>query len=521
MEVFLIKAAQLVLALVLLVTIHEFGHYIFARIFGMRVSKFYLFFNPWFSILKYDPRKNTLTFVGWTKKTLKPGATGYTEETKDVKLFGKKIRTKVIRKKNPDDYIEEPRSFKTFRLGKAHPAKDPNKPTWRDTIYGLGWLPLGGYCAIDGMIDETTDSSQLSKEPQPWEFRSKKAWQRLLVMMAGVIMNFVLAIAIYIGIAFYWGDPAIPYDQVTEGWNFSPELKEAGFQDSDMPIMIDGKKIDEKDDFVAWKLIQDGAEITAIRNHQDTIMIKIPQGTTVKYADPDHQRSPITLRIPVVVSKVMPGEGAEKAGLQVGDRIVKVGNDTVPATTLEKNVLLDILANYKDKDVKLGIIRNGEYIEKDAHVNDSGQLGVALALPQDVYPITRIEYGFFESIPVGIKKGTERLTTYVSSLKLLFTKQGAKSVGGFGAIGDMFPEKWNWEQFWNLTAFLSVILAFMNILPIPALDGGHVLFTLYEIVTRRKPSEKFLEYAQMIGMLFLFLLLIYANFNDIYRLVIK
>lgn len=489
METFLIKAAQLILAFIILVTIHEFGHYIFARIFGMRVSKFYLFFNPWFSILKYDPRKGTLQLIAWTKKT------------KDTN--GKET--------------EEPRALKTFRVGKPHPAKDPNKPGWRDTVYGLGWLPLGGYCAIDGMIDETTDASKLSNEPEPWEFRAKKPGPRLLVMLAGVIMNFVLAIIIYIGIAVYWGDRSVPFDQVDEGWDFAPELKAAGLRDGDMPIAIDGKKIDDTDDMIFWKFIQDNSVITAIRDHKDTIRVTIPQGTLEKYADPDHKRLPVSLRYPVIVAKLASGEGAEKAGILKGDRIVKVANDTTPSyTELQKALKLNA-----GKMVDISVIRNGKLTVMPVEINSEGLLGINLTPPDQIYDFERVNYGFFESIPIGISRGVERLTSYVSSLKLLFTKQGAQSVGGFGAIGDMFPEKWDWESFWNLTAFLSVILAFMNILPIPALDGGHVMFTLYEIVTRRKPSEKFLEYAQMAGMAFLFLLLIYANFNDIYRFFIK
>lgn len=498
METFLIKAAQLILAFVILVTIHEFGHYIFARIYGMRVSKFYLFFNPWFSLLKYDPRKNTLSIIAWTKKVK-------VEKDGDAE------------KKSDKEYIEEPRALKTIRLGKPHPATNPDKPGWRDTLYGLGWLPLGGYCAIDGMIDETTDASQLSKEPEPWEFRAKKPFPRLMVMIAGVIMNFVLAIIIYIGIALYWGDRSVPFDQVTEGWDFAPELKAAGLHDGDMPIAINGKKIDNVDDMVLWKFIQDGTKITAIRDHKDTITVTIPEGTTEAYADPDHKRLPMALRIPVIVSRLSHGEGAEKAGILEGDRIVKVANDTTPSfvelqTALQKNA---------GKTVDVEIIRNGKEMVLPVEVNADGLLGIGLTAPDQIYDFKRVNYGFFESIPIGIGRGVEKLTTYVSSLKLLFTKQGAQSVGGFGAIGDMFPAKWDWESFWSLTAFLSVILAFMNILPIPALDGGHVMFTLYEIVTRRKPSMKVLEYAQIAGMAFLFLLLIYANFNDIYRFFIK
>jgi len=498
MEIVLIKAAQLILAFVILVTIHEFGHYIFARMFGMRVSKFYLFFNPWFSILKYDPREGKLQIIGWTKKV------------KEKVIDPDTLDAKTVER-------EEQRALWTVKAGKPHPSKNPNRPTWRDTLYGLGWLPLGGYCAIDGMIDETTDASQLSKTPEPWEFRAKKPWQRLLVMMAGVIMNFILAIIIYIGVAFYFGDPAFPFDQVSEGWDFQPELQAAGLRNGDMPIAIDGEKIDHTDDMVFWKFIQDGTRITAVRNHVDTVNVVIPDGTTEAYADPDHKRLPMMPRVPVIVDKTAPGEGAEKAGIEVGDRVVKVANDTTPTYTELTAALLD----HKGEMVPVTVIRDGKHITYDTQVNDDGKLGIQLLTIDKIYPYERIERGFFESIPLGISRGVDKLTAYVSSLSLLFTKTGAQSVGGFGAIADLYPDKWNWESFWNLTAFLSVILAFMNILPIPALDGGHVLFTLYEIITRRKPSEKFLEYAQMIGMAFLFLLLIYANFNDIYRFFIK
>lgn len=517
METFLIKAAQLILAFVILVTIHEFGHYIFARIFGMRVSKFYLFFNPWFSLLKYNPRANTLQLVGWTKQVLKPGAKGYVETSEDVRLLGIKLYTRIRRERIADDFTTEQCALKTIRLGKPHPVENPDKPTWRDTLYGLGWLPLGGYCAIDGMIDETTDASQLAKEPEPWEFRAKKPFPRLLVMMAGVIMNFVLAIIIYIGMAMYWGDRSIPFDQVSEGWDFAPELQASGLKNGDMPIAINGERIDNTDDLVLWKFIQDGNVITAVRNHTDTVNVTIPEGTTLKYADPDHKRMPMALRLPVVVSKLSPGEGAERAGIALGDRIVKLGNDTTPSYT----ELLASLETNAGKTVDVTVLRDGKEKVMPVEVNGDGKLGIGLTPPDEIYPFDRVNYGFIESIPVGITRGVEKLTTYVSSLKMLFTKQGAQSVGGFGAIGDMFPEKWNWESFWSLTAFLSVILAFMNILPIPALDGGHVMFTLYEIITRRKPSEKFLGYAQTAGMLFLLLLLVYANFNDIYRFFIK
>lgn len=485
METFLIKAAQLILAFVILVTVHEFGHYIFARMFGMRVSKFYLFFNPWFSILKYNPRQGTLQLIGWTSKA--------------------------------KDGNEEPRALKTFRVGKPRPAKDPDKPTWRDTIYGLGWLPLGGYCAIDGMVDETTSADSLAAEPKPWEFRAKKPLPRLMVMIAGVLMNFILAIVIYIGIALYWGDVHVQYGSLKEGFDYGRQLTQAGFNPGDRPISIDGKTLTGNEDSMIWDLIQDGAVIKVVTMDGDTVDHVIPAGTTEALAAQNEPAGTMALRMPVYVARTVHGEGAQQAGILPDDRIVKVAADTTPSFT---ELTASLTAN-AGKTVPVTVMRGNRQVTADTRINGDGKIGIELKPLQEIYPVDTVTYGFFESIPVGIGKGVDRLTTYVSSLKLLFTKTGAQSLGGFAAIGDMYPDKWDWEKFWNLTAFLSVILAFMNILPIPALDGGHALFTLVELVTRRRPSDKFLGYAQMVGMAVLLLLLVYANGNDIYRLFFK
>lgn len=490
METFLIKAAQLILAFVLLVTIHELGHYIFARIYGMRVDKFYLFFNPWFSLAKYDPRKGTLQLLAWTKKK------------KNV-VDGKEVEE------------EEPRALATLRVGKPHPAKPGAKPGWRDTLYGLGWLPLGGYCSIAGMVDETTDADQLAKEPEDWEFRAKKPFPRLMVMVAGVLFNFILAIIIYIGIAWYWGDRVVQYRDTYEGFDYVEQLEKAGFKAGDIPLAVNGVATDAKDDDVLWNMIQDGARVTVLRNHTDTIEITIPKGTLESMAD--LKTAAIAPRFPVAIADVVAGEAAVKAGIQADDRIVKLNNDTIPSfTELQKSLKANV-----GKDVTLTILRGDKTVKVNCHVSDEAKIGIKLKPVDEIYPVEEVKYTFFQSVPKGIGDGTDRLVTYVSSLKLLFTKSGAQSLGGFGAIGDLYPDQWNWYSFWQITAFLSVILAFMNILPIPALDGGHVVFVLWEIITRRKPSIKVLEYAQMIGMAFLFLLLIYANANDIYRFFIK
>ncbi len=467
MEAFLLKAGQLVAALSLLVIIHEFGHYMFARIFGIRVDKFFLFFNPWFYLVKYNPKTKKWSFFKDKKDASQP-----TDE-----------------------------------------ASKSEKATWRDTEYGIGWLPLGGYVQIAGMIDETQDASKLSAEPQPWEFRTKPAWQRLLVMIGGVLFNFLLAIAIYAGITFTWGEQYIEFDNATAGMAYVETAKNIGFQDGDIPLLADGEKINVTDHDHIMKMVE-AKTVTVLRNGTDSVNIAIPDNFLFQLND---EKGFFAYRVPVHVAKVVNGEAAEKAGLQDNDQLVSVAGVATPSYT---EFTAELLKN-AGKEIEMGVIRNGESTTVKITPNKAGKVGVQLKPITDIYPTTTIDYTFLQSIPKGIEMGCNQMVTYVSSLKHLFTAEGAQSLGGFGAIGDLFPESWSWYKFWTITAFLSVILAFMNILPIPALDGGHVLFTLYEIITRRKPSEKFLEYAQTVGMLLLFALLIYANANDIYRFFIK
>ena len=467
MEAFLLKAGQLVAALSLLVIIHEFGHYMFARIFGIRVDKFVLFFNPWFYLVKYNPKTKKWSFFKDKKDASQP-----TDE-----------------------------------------ASKSEKATWRDTEYGIGWLPLGGYVQIAGMIDETQDASKLSAEPQPWEFRTKPAWQRLLVMIGGVLFNFLLAIAIYAGITFTWGEQYIEFDNATAGMAYVETAKNIGFQDGDIPLLADGEKINVTDHDHIMKMVE-AKTVTVLRNGTDSVNIAIPDNFLFQLND---EKGFFAYRVPVHVAKVVNGEAAEKAGLQDNDQLVSVAGVATPSYT---EFTAELLKN-AGKEIEMGVIRNGESTTVKITPNEAGKVGVQLKPITDIYPTTTIDYTFLQSIPKGIEMGCNQMVTYVSSLKHLFTAEGAQSLGGFGAIGDLFPESWSWYKFWTITAFLSVILAFMNILPIPALDGGHVLFTLYEIITRRKPSEKFLEYAQTVGMLLLFALLIYANANDIYRFFIK
>lgn len=457
METFLIKAAQLIVAFAILVIIHEFGHYIFSRIFGVKVEKFYLFFNPWFTLYKYKPKK----------PAPKPG--------------------------------------------------EEEKMTWRDTEYGIGWVPLGGYCKIAGMIDESMDTEQMKQPAKQWEFRSKPAWQRLLIMVGGVLFNFILAIIIYTGIVFAWGEKYIPFRNATEGMMYSETAHKVGFVDGDIPLAADGKELTYYSGDELLKML-DAKVVTVLRNKCDTVNINIPDGfifTANKEAEEGNLF--MAYRLPVVISDLQPGMGAVKAGLMKSDSIVSINGVSTPSFDIFKAEL----DKNPDKDVTIGFVRNGQPMESKVAVDAAGKIGIMLTPLTDIYRTVTREYSIFASIPRGIELGVEKLTSYVSQMKYVFTREGAKNLGGFGAIGNIFPESWNWEQFWSITAFLSVILAFMNILPIPALDGGHVLFLLVEIITRRQPSEKFLEYAQMAGMAFLFALLLFANGNDIYRFFFK
>ena len=438
-------------ALALLVTIHEFGHYIMARIFGIKVEKFYLFFNPWFSLVKWKP---------------KPG------------------KQKLDKDGNP-------------------------KASWRDTEYGIGWIPLGGYVKIAGMIDESMDREQMKLPAKEWEFRSKPAWQRLMVMIGGVLFNFILAIIIYAGIAWYWGEKYIPLENATEGMEFVDAALEVGFQNGDIPLMADGVKLDASKGDYPLKMAE-ASVVTVLRNKKDTVQIAIPKNFILKLND---SKGFLAYRLPVYIADVVKGEPAAVAGLQKNDHIVAIGETPTPGYT-ELTAALQQMAG---KETTVTVERDGKTVVLPITPTEGGKLGFQLKPITDIYPTVSNHYTFFSSIPKGWEIGTRTLGNYVGSLGLVFSKEGAQSLGGFGALGSMFPDRWNWLSFWEITAFLSVILAFMNIIPIPALDGGHVLFLLWEIITRRQPSEKFLEVAQMAGMAFLILLLVYANGNDLLR----
>lgn len=436
METFLIKAAQLMLSLSILVFIHELGHFFFSRLFKVRVEKFYLFFDPWFSLFKYKPKNS-------------------------------------------------------------------------DTEYGIGWLPLGGYVKIAGMIDESMDKEQMAQPEQPWEFRSKPAWQRLLIMTAGVINNFLLALVIYAMIAFVWGETVLPIKNIGNGIVYGEVAQNAGFRDGDIPLTADGKTLyDFSGETI--RAMAEAHEVEVMRNGE-VVKLTLPDDLMLQLIGANQRFA--SCRMPVVVQNAVAGYGAAKAGMQEGDSIIAVNGTATPDYT----DFTAAIGSHMGASADISFVRNGEEMTLPVAVNDKGQIGISLVPASVFYPTETIYYGFFESIPKGIKKGFNTLAGYVGDFKYVFTKEGANSLGGFGTIGSIFPSTWNWEAFWEMTAFLSIILAFMNILPIPALDGGHVLFLLYEVIARRKPNEKFMEYAQITGMVLLFALLIYANLNDVIR----
>ena len=444
METFLVKALQLILSLSILVLVHEFGHFIFARIFKVRVEKFYLFFDPWFSIFKFKPKNS-------------------------------------------------------------------------DTEYGVGWLPLGGYCKISGMIDESMDKEAMAQPPKPYEFRSKPAGQRLMIMVAGVLFNFLLALFIYSMVLFTWGDTFLPLKNMKAGMDYSETFHNVGFQDGDILLKADDTEL-ERFGEDCFRRVLNAQTVTVLRGGVETV-IPIPEDMAQRVMR--DKKGFASYRFPMVVRELGKTESGESpaavAGLQPGDSIVSI-NGIVTPSFYEVG---EVLAQNKDKDVLVGFYRAGIPQTLTLHTDTAGKMGIYSVSPFDMYQTVTRKYGFFESFPAGVMLGVNTLKGYVSDMKYVFTKEGASSLGGFGTIGSLFPAEWDWHSFWMKTAFLSIILAFMNILPIPALDGGHVMFLLYEVIARRKPSDKFLEYAQVTGMFLLFALLIYANGNDIFRFFFK
>ena len=478
MEPFIIKALQLILSLSILIIAHECGHFFFARLFKVRVEKFYLFFNPSFSLFRMKKINGKWKFRWFSKND---------SNTKKQYNYKGEEETVVI---------------------SAEELADNNWKKYPETTeYGIGWLPLGGYVKIAGMIDESMDTEQMKKPAQPWEFRSKKSWQRLVVMVAGVTVNFILAFLIYSAVLFTWGETYV--DIKDTPMMFSEAAINAGFQDGDRIIEADGVELDRLSDGTLLAILE-AKEVTVIRGG-NKVTLQMPEKGLIRDILKD-ENGFLAPYLPAVVDSVMPGNPAAYF-LQRNDQFVAI-NDTVNIRSFFD--LTAFLQTNEEKTLQVTLLRNGDTITQDIPLNEEGKFGFSLK------QIVRVqEYSFWQSIPAGFSYGVNKLTSYVRQMKFLFTPEGMSNLSGIGGIGSMFPAAWDWHRFWENTAFISIVLAFLNILPIPALDGGHVVFLLYEMITRRKPSVKFMTYAQMIGMLILFSLFFWANGMDVFRFFSK
>jgi regulator of sigma E protease len=380
-----------------------------------------------------------------------------------------------------------------------------------ETEYGIGVLPLGGYVKIAGMIDESMDTEHLNKEPEPWEFRSKPAWQRLIIMLGGVTVNIILGFGIYMMIMFVWGKTILPSESIPYGWEVSEYMESIGFQDGDNVIELDGEKIEDLNKLNA--LLLNGPEtFTVIRSNGKRDVINFPQDAGVEIIK--EFKSNVFPFIPLwlaVIDSVVPNSPAELSGLLKGDEIKSINNQKV----ITPIAFQEFVQSNDVDSISIGVIRNGYDIVLNSGLRQDNSIGITFK-NLSIQP-KKLEFNFLESISQGYDFGIYTLTSYVSQMKLIFTKEGVSQLGGFGAIGGLFPATWDWEIFWRNTAFLSLILAFMNMLPIPALDGGHVMFLCYEVVSGRKPNDKFMEYAQIAGFFLLMGLVLFANGNDLYK----
>ena len=441
----LIKASQLLMSLSILVVLHELGHFIPAKLFKTRVEKFYLFFDPWFSLVK------------------------------------KKVG---------------------------------------DTEYGIGWLPLGGYVKISGMIDESMDKEQMGKPAESWEFRAKPAWQRLIIMLGGVTVNLLLGIFIYSMTLYVYGDKYLPNENLKDGvWCVSDMATDLGFKNGDKFLTADGEKIERFHDILEKVIVSD---IITVERNEVVTSVDIPIDVIEQFLDGGNKQL-FYPRIPTIVAEVEKGSNAEGGGLKKLDLIKSINK----VSYVYFDEFKSALSNYIGEEITVGVDRKGEDISLSILVSEEGTLGFRPSTPSiaqleklGVYQLASFKYGIFASLPAGYNKAIKKLGSYIAQFKMILSPStGAyKGLGGFGAIGSLFPATWNWEMFWNLTAFLSLMLAFMNILPIPALDGGHVVFLLYEMVIGRPAPEKVMESAQVVGMILLLSLLVFANGNDILRL---
>jgi len=428
----IIKAAQLLLSLSILVVLHELGHFIPAKLFKTRVEKFYLFFDPWFSIFK--------------KK-------------------------------------------------------------FKGTEYGVGWLPLGGYVKISGMIDESMDVKQMSSKPEPWEFRAKPAWQRLIIMVGGVVVNVILAFFIYIAAFMVWGDKYLDVKDAKYGIYCDSLGLEAGFKNGDKILSIDNRKVDRFSQIIPTIILDDASVVSILREDKKTNVFLSEEIKTSMLKE----KNLFSLAMPFVFGSFSEASAVESSGGKIGDKIISVNG----RSDIYLQDIYTLIPSLKGDTIILGVERKGETINLTVFLKD-GLLGVMPNGPENLFDFSNKKYSLFDAIPAGLNKTFVTLNNYIKQFKLI--KKSPESVGGFITIGNIFPEKWDWKRFWELTAFLSIMLAVLNILPIPALDGGHVMFLTYELVTGKKPKQKVLEYAQVVGMILLLLLVVYANGNDLIRL---
>lgn len=434
----MIFAVQLLLSLSILIILHEGGHFLPAKLFKTRVEKFYLFFDPYFSLVK------------------------------------KKIG---------------------------------------ETVYGIGWLPLGGYVKISGMVDESMDKEQMAQPPQPWEFRAKPAWQRLIIMIGGVVVNVIVGIAIYGMILHKWGKQVIPVDRATYGVHCNPLMYQYGFKDGDKILELDGVRPESFSD-INKRLILDDPKVVTVERFGEIMKIELPDNFGQLMVDSGMKSGAFSLRIPFVVDSVLPGKTAMMAGLMKGDSIVGVNG---LYTNFYQEITRELKKN-KGKVVRMHIVRNGSTLALPVGVSPEGTVGLGPKSLDTYIRVDTLHYSLAQAIPGGFREAWETVTDYSSQLRFLFSKSGAQQVGGFVTFAKLFPDEWDWWAFWERTAFISLVLAFMNILPIPALDGGHVMFLLWEMITGKAVSQKILERSQIIGMVLLLGLMLYGNGMDIFRI---
>jgi regulator of sigma E protease len=430
----LIKASQLILSLSILIVLHELGHFIPARLFKIKVEKFYLFFNPWFSLFK-----------------IKKG----------------------------------------------------------ETEYGLGWLPLGGYVKIAGMIDESMDKEQMKQAPQPWEFRSKPAWQRLIVMAGGVTVNLILGIFIFIMITWFWGEDRLPAENLKYGVYCDSLALSLGFEHGDKILTLEGKKLENFRDLNKHILLHNARKISYERNGNIS-QITLPDDIPYKMLE-SGTKSLFSERFPAEIGFVDSTLPAHIAGIQKGDKIIAINN--TPVSYWDE--MSAEIKKHKNQTINIHCLRNNDTLNIPVKTTEQGTIGIGPKTMKEIFDIVHDDFSLVQSIPHGIKSGFGFLADQAKSMKFLFSSSGAKQMGGFGTFGSMFSPIWDWHSFWFLTAVISIILAFMNILPIPALDGGHIMFLLWEMITGKAPSQRFMEIAQTVGMIILLGLILFANINDI------